>query len=310
MWELLNKLESKFIKQYTTIDLEEEIERIYNSYKLDTQIASKQIVERFKRYVEKNYNNLNDYGKYIAKKLLKRIKIQNNEIVEYLLYIIYNEKSKELDDYENLVVQELVEDTYTKEIEAIKKDIPEIKLPKPPLYVLYGMSLLSLPNANGYIWKEYKDATILYNSNEMYRHLLVNGNKDIRTLLQKQKNRYLKKKINPSKDDTYTGALEDELVYVVNQTKIKAYEDAGIQKVKFVAVHDNKVTPMCKSLDNQVFYTNRGKINIYKRYSSIADAIITYKTRGLEVGQNLPPIRRLLSSLQVNNYVLDRLTIL
>lgn len=290
MWKFLDKIERRLIKQYTTIDLEEEIEKIYNSYNLDTKIASKTNVERFNGYITKRYNNLNDYGKYWAKKLLKRSKIQNNEIVEFLLYIVYNEKQNELDEYENMAVEELVENTYTKEINAIKKEVPTIKLPNPPLYSLYGLSLLAIPNANGYIWKDYKDATTLYNANETYRYLLVNGDKDIKTLLQKQKNRYLKRKRNPSKEDKYTGALEDELVFVVNQTKIKAYEDAGINKVRFIAVHDTKTTEMCQSLDGQEFYIDRNKTNVYNRYSAMDEGIIEYKTRGLEVGDNLPPI--------------------
>lgn len=308
MWKFLDKIERRLIKQYTTIDLEEEIEKIYNSYRLDTKIASKTNVERFKGYVTKIYDKLNDYGKYWAKKLLKRTKIQNNEMVEFLLYIAYNEKENELDEYENMAIKELVEYTYQQEINAIKKEKPTIKLPKPPLYVLYGMSLLALPNANGYIWKNYKDATTMYNANETYRHLLVNGNKEIRELLQKQKNRYLKRKVNPSKEDKYTGALEDELVFVVNKTKIKAYEDAGIKKVRFIAVHDTKTTDMCLSLDAQEFYI--GKMNTYNRYSAIDEGIIQYRTRGLEVGENLPPINNRISQLPKYYILLDRLTIL
>ena len=293
MWELLNKIENRLLKQYTTIDLEEEIKRIYNSYSLDTKIASKSNVERFKTYIQKKYKNLNDYGKFWAKKLLNKTKIQNNEIVEFLIYILYNEKDNELDEYENMAIEELVEYTYEAEIEAIKKDMPEdrwkkSKLLNPPLYVLYGMSLLAVPNANGYIWKDYKDAMTLYNSNETYRHLLTNGDKDLKDLLLKQKNRYLKKKEKPSKEDTYTGALEDELVYVINATKLKLYEDLGISKVRFIAVEDSKTTLMCQSLDGQEFYTNR--LNVYDRYSAMDEANVVYRTQGLKVGENLPPI--------------------
>ena len=293
MWELLNKIEDKLLKQYTTIDLEEEIKRIYNSYSLDTKIASKSNMERFKAYIQKKYKNLNDYGKFWAKKLLNKTKIQNNEIVEFLIYILYNEKDNELDDYENMAIEELIEETYEAEIEAIKKAMPKdrwdkLKLLNPPLYVLYGISLLAVPNANGYIWKDYKDAMILYNSNETYRHLLTNGDKDLKDLLLKQKGRYLKKKQNPSKEDTYTGALEDELVYVINQTKLKIYEDAGIRKVRFVAVEDRATTEMCKSLDGQEFYINA--INTYDRYSAMDKRNVVYTTKGLQVGDNLPPI--------------------
>ena len=286
MWQILNKLEGKTLKQYTTTDLEEEIEKIYNTYKLDTQIASKSNVERFKGYVKKKYNILNDYGKFWAKKLLGRSKIQNNEIVEFLLYVLYNEKQNELDEYESMIIEELVTYTYETEVKALKKDLPEdrwkkSKLLNPPLYVLYGLSLLSLPNANGYIWKDYQDTMTLYNSDEMYRHLLTNGNKNIPDLLLKQKNRYLKKKENPSKEDTYTGALEDELVYIVNQTKLKIYEDAGIKKVKFIAVIDKVTTLMCETLNNQEFWIN--KLNVYDRYSAYDKRNVVYRTQGLKV---------------------------
>ena len=300
MWELLNKIENKLLKQYTTIDLEEEIKRIYNSYNLDTKIASKSNVERFKGFIQKKYKDLDDYGQFWAKKLLKKNKIQNNEIVEFLIYILYNEKDNELDKLENMAIEEIVEETYEAEIEAIRKDMPkdkwkEPRLLKPPLYVLYGMSLLALPNANGYIWKDYKDAMKLYNANETYRHLLTNGDKDLKDLLLKQKGRYLKKKEKPSKEDTYTGALEDELVYVINATKLKLYDDLGISKVKFIAVEDSKTTDMCRSLDGQEFYTN--KLNVYDRYSAMDKANVVYRTQGLKVGENLPPIRKFISSL-------------
>ena len=295
MWELLNKLEKKLLKQYTTMDLEEEIIKIYNSYSLDTKVASKTNVERVKGYVQKKYKNLNDYGKYWAKKLLNRTKIQNNEIVEFLLYILYNEKENELDEYETLVVEKLVEDTYQSEIGAIKKELPELKLPQPPLYSLYGLSLLALPNANGYIWKDYKDAMTLYNAGETYRYLQTTGEKGLRDLLKRQKNRYLKIKTNPSKEDTYTGALEDELVYVVNTTKLKAYEDAEIKKVKFLAVMDSKTTLMCETLHEQEFYID--KVNVYDRYSAVDKRNVVYTTKGLVVGENLPPITNRISSL-------------
>lgn len=290
MWKKLNQIESKLIKQYTTIDLEEEIERIYNSYSLDNKIASKTNVVRFKGYIKKRYDELNDYGKYWAKKLLKKTKIQNKEIAEFLIYVLYNEKENELDEYENLAIEELVEDTYETEIDAIKKENNGIKLPKPPLYSLYGLSLLAIPNASGYIWKEYKDAMTLYNSNETYRYLLMNEEKGLKDLLKRQKNRYLKKKQNPSKEDTYTGALEDELVFIVNQTKLKAYKDMGITKARFIAVEDEKTTDVCLSMNGKEFYIN--KMNVYDRYSFYDEKNVIYHTFGLKVNENLPPLHK------------------
>lgn len=288
MWKKLNQIESKFLKQYSTIDLKDEIEEAYSNYIIDNKVASKSVLERFKRYIAKNYKYLDDYGKYKAKKYLNRMKMNNNEIVEFIIYIIYSKKQNELDEYENIAINEIVEYTYQEEIKKIKKDKPKVKLINPPVYVLYALTLLATPNASGYIWKDYKEATKLYNAGETFRWLLVNGTKGLDNLLIKQRNRILKKKSEPKKDDTYTGALEDELVYLVNQTKIKAYEDAGIKKVRFIAVEDNVTTEMCKSLDGQEFKIN--ELNVYDRYSAMDKRNVVYRTKGLKVGDNLPPI--------------------
>lgn len=290
MWDFLDKLEAKMLKRYTTIDLEAKIEELYKTYSLDTKIASKTNVKRFKGIVQKNYKNLNDYGKYWANKLLKRNKIQNNEIVQFLIYIAYNEKQNDIDEYESLIVEQLVKDTYESEIAKIKKEVPKIKLPNPPLYSLYALSLLNLSNASGYVWKEYKDAMIMYNANEMYRSLLINEDKGIRDLLKAQKGRYLKKKIKPNKKDQYTGTLEDELVFVANKTKIKAYEDAGIKKVKFIAVIDDRTTIACQTMNEQEFWIN--KMNVYDRYDFYDKKNVVYHTFGLKINENLPPLHK------------------
>lgn len=288
MWKKLNKIENNFLKHYSIIDLKDEIEEVYSNYNIDNKTASKSNLERFKRYIAKNYKYLDDYGKFRAKKYLNRLKVNNNEIVEFIIYIIYSKKQNELDEYENIAVNEIVESTYKDEIKKIKKDKSNVKLINPPVYVLYTLTLLATPNASGYVWKDYKEATKLYNANKTYRWLLVNGKKGLSDLLIKQRNRILKKKSDPKKDDTYTGAFEDELVYIVNQTKLKAYEDVGIKKVRFIGVNDNKITPMCLSLNGQEFKIN--ELNVYDRYSAMDKKNVVYRTFGLKVGENLPPI--------------------
>ena len=51
---------------------------------------------------------------------------------------------------------------------------------------------------------------------------------------------------------------------------------------------DKRTTKMCESLNNQIFYLD--KVNTYQRYSDYDKRIVTYTTKGLVVGENLPPI--------------------
>jgi hypothetical protein len=286
MWKLLNNLENKILKDITIKDLSDEIKQINDSYTLDNKIALNSVVERFKRYVTKNYDVLSNYGKYEAKKLLKRTKLTNAEISKFLLYILYSRKQKEIDEISNIAIQKIVTETYKQETEKVHKQTGVII----PLFDIGIIAtLMAMSNSRGYVWNEYMESTTLYNADETYRYLLINGStKGINDLVQKQKNRILKVKKNPSNEDKYTGALEEQLVFVINQTKLQAYTDMGIEKVQFIGVEDKNQTPMCQTLDRQVFLID--KLNIYSRYSDLDKKNIIYKTQGLKVGENLPPI--------------------
>lgn len=45
---------------------------------------------------------------------------------------------------------------------------------------------------------------------------------------------------------------------------------------------------MCETLDNQLFYLD--EMNTYQRYSEADKRIVTYHTKGMVLGENLPPI--------------------
>ena len=62
---------------------------------------------------------------------------------------------------------------------------------------------------------------------------------------------------------------------------------------------DKVTTLMCESLDQQEFYID--KLNVYDRYSAMDKRNVVYRTQGLKVGENLPPITNRLSSLQKYN---------
>lgn len=59
MWEKLDKLDNDFYNKYTIMDLYDQIVDEYNRSKIDTKIASNSDIERFKRLIKRNYNELN-----------------------------------------------------------------------------------------------------------------------------------------------------------------------------------------------------------------------------------------------------------
>ena len=78
------------------------------------------------------------------------------------------------------------------------------------------------------------------------------------------------------------------MLFRSNQTYLEVGKDYGMEKVMFIGVDDNKQTRMCESLNRKVFFLN--KMNEYDRYSAIDDKIVRYKTFGLKLGENQPPL--------------------
>lgn len=289
MWEKLDKLDNEFYNKYTILDLYDDIVDEYNRSKIDTKIANTNDINRFKRYIKRNYSSLNKNGKQKAKDFLNRVKIGNNEILQFILYILYNKKQNELNIYEKEMMINLVKYTYETETEEIARKLKRPR-PKPPIWDDLVLILLANINARGYVWQSYVDGLVDYNSGETYRHLVVNGTKGLKDLLLKQKRRLINKKKEPSKDK-FSGSLDDELVMIINETKIIAYKDMGIKKCKFIAVIDGVTTDMCEGLNNKIFLIDG--INKYDRWSGpTKDKLVwtRYTTKGMKIGENLPPI--------------------
>ena len=60
-----------------------------------------------------------------------------------------------------------------------------------------------------------------------------------------------------------------------------------MEKVRF-GINDLTNKQECESLNNKVFYLN--KWNDYDRYSAIDNKIVRYRTFGLKLGENQPPL--------------------
>lgn len=149
--------------------------------------------------------------------------------------------------------------------------------------------LLDQANYTGLNFKQSIEATIQYNANQIYRQVLINiqqqkdleiENNEFQNIINRQQNTKLC--INGNK---ISGFMDTQMIGLNNKAKVEGIvemvrkqlgktkeqihklinKEKGIDiKVRFIAVEDNATTPMCHSLDEQLFSIN--KVNKFERY--------------------------------------------
>lgn len=176
--------------------------------------------------------------------------------------------------------------------EVTKKKKPSI------LEMALFLALLDQPNYSGFNWKQYIEATIQYNTQQIYKQVILNiqqqkdleiDSSEFQPILNRQNNQKLN--IN---NDKISGAADLQMIGLNNLAKVEGIKEVAEDnsKVRFIAVEDDKTTLMCDSLNNQEFYIN--KENVFNRYYGETQKELTVqriRCNGLVLGLNLPPIQ-------------------
>ena len=159
------------------------------------------------------------------------------------------------------------------------------------------LALLLLPNEKGTTYYEQNDAQTIYNAEQISKQVTVdimaNQEPDIRDdgytlLFDRQKRQEINKKKDDKQQDKYSGIIDSESTFIINQVKLALYGAYDFHYCQFVGIEDDKQTEMCKSLNGQIFKLD--ELNVYSRYSSLDKKDAVYHTIGMVVGENLPPI--------------------
>lgn len=258
------------------------------------KIANNSLKERINFYIEewKDKGLLKGGFGELARNIYNRIRVKNSEILELLIYSAYIEEKKKLDEIETIIFKEEANYYYQEGQKEVNKTVPKKKtISIIPEVIL--MSLLSIPTATGYVWKDYIEDITKYNAQQIYRQVTIDlqqqkeldiTNDIYQNLIKKQQNAKLT--IN---DDKISGNIDLFLIGLNNQAKAEGmYSFDKNAKVKFISVEDNATTQMCKSLNKQIF--NVHDWNEFYRYSKTNDTIKKYRCYGLILGLNLPPI--------------------
>ncbi len=303
MWEQHDNYMKQLKQLYnkTSKQTQNRLQELFDTFNFTTEniynIADNKTKKRINTYIEqwKEQGLLknNNYFTVLANNIYKRTRVKNSEILELLIYSAYIEEQSKLEEQEKQIMYEDANYYY----EQGQQEVNEKKKPSILAMALF-LALLDKPNYSGFNWKQYIEATIQYNAQQIYKQAILNmqqqkdleiDSSEFQTIINRQNNQKLN--IN---NDKISGAVDLQMIGLNNLAKVEGIKEVteDNSKVRFIAVEDDKTTLMCDSLNNQEFYINKG--NVFDRYYGETQKELTIqkiRCNGLVLGLNLPPIQ-------------------
>lgn len=297
----MKELKQLYLK--TSKQTQNRLQEIIDSFKFDFDtlynIADTKTKNRVNTYINewKDKGLLTGYFGMLAKSIYNRTRVKNNEILELLIYSAYVEEQSKLKEQELNIMYDVANYYYQEGQQEVNNTLS--KKERKPIDILKWalfLALLDQPNAKGYVFEQYIQATIQFNAQQIYRQMTIDlqqqrqpdiTNDIYQNLVKRQSNSKLN--INGEK---ISGDIDAQLIGVNNLAKVKGIKEVDKNaQVRFIATIDGNETDMCHSLNNQLFYID--KENIFNRYYGETQAelrIQRVRCIGLVLGLNLPPI--------------------
>jgi len=290
--------ELKQIYQRTSKQTQNRLQEIFDSLDFDSSnlynIANAKTKKKINTYIEewKEKGLLTGTFGMLANNIYRRTRAKNSEILELLIYSAYIEEQNKLEETELKVFKEEANYYYQqgqKEVNQTLKKKKKVSVIPDAIF----LALLDMPNSKGYIWDEYIEAITKYNADQIYRQATIDlqqqkeldiTNDIYQNIIKRQQN----SRININ-DNKISGDIDLTLIGINNEAKVEGiYSFDDKAEVEFIAVEDERTTPMCRSLNSQRFKVHDW--NEFKRYSASNGRTTKYRCYGLVVGLNCPPI--------------------
>ena len=291
----------KIIYQRISRQTQNKLQEIFDTFNFTSEniynIADNKTKRRINTYIEqwKEQGLLknNSYFTVLANNIYKRTRVNNSEILELLIYSAYIEEQNKLEEQEKQIMYEDANYYYKQGQQEVNKKKKPSMIP-----MALFLALLDQPNYSGFNWKQYIEATMQYNTQQIYKQVILNmqqqkdleiDSSEFQTIINRQNNQKLN--IN---SDKISGAMDLQMIGLNNLSKVEGVKlvTEDNSKVRFIAVEDDKTTLMCDSLNNQEFYIN--KENVFDRYYGENQKELRLqriRCNGLVLGLNLPPIQ-------------------
>ncbi|HIQ91009.1 MAG TPA: hypothetical protein IAB27_05245 [Candidatus Coprosoma intestinipullorum] len=295
-WKEIDEKLSEYLDKYKKLNrkTQDKLQDIFNSVDFAYQDINKTIPKskknRLDRYIQdlQDQGLLTDYFGYEARLILNKKNVTYAEMLSIMIEGIYIEENKTLLEYTDNLLYSVCEISYNQGLEDIKKAQPKIK-ELVPFKLPIWYTLMNIPILDA-TYRTYLLSLAVSNADELYKKTLANiqlqkkldvDNAFYKDLLRKQSNRIIS-------DNLKSGAIVNVAETMVNESYLEAGLQNNVKKCRFIAEIDDKTTKMCSSLDGQIFSLD--KVNNYRRYSDMDKRIVNYSTKGLSLGDNLPPI--------------------
>lgn len=296
----------KILKQYLSIyknKQQELIDKIQDIFNIEITDVNKRItnndLSKFKRYLENNKENIkdNNYIAYMINKYKNKVIVKYKDMLKLMLLVEYGlfEENIKQDQIDTLTqIGSMSYETATKmcEDKGFEKEDSGWAWHDAAI-----IAMLLTPLNTGLTFEEQNNTTAIYNAEEIYKKAIVDieqnkkpnvNNKEYQLIFQKQQKREINKKKDNKQLDKFSGLIDNQSTFVINQVMVEVFKAFGVDMVEFKALTDDKSTIMCQTLKGQKFYVD--KMNVYDRYSQADDRNVVYHSQGLVLGENLPPI--------------------
>ncbi len=282
------------ISKQTQNRLQEIFDSIDFTFEDMYQIANPKRKKMIDIYIEEleDKDLLSGYFGTFAKNIKNRTRVKNSEILELLIYGAYIEEQSKLKETELNIFKEDANYYYQQGQKEVNKTLKKKKVVSVIPDAIF-LTLITMPNAKGCIWKDYIEAITKYNAEQIYRQVTIDlqqqkkldiTNDIYQNLIKRQQNSRLN-----TNGDKISGDIDLTLIGINNKAKLEGiYSFDDTAEVEFVSIEDEKRTEMCNSLDGQRFKVHDW--NEFERYSETNGRKTKYKCYGLISGLNLPPI--------------------
>lgn len=294
----LKQLYLKASKQ-TQNRLQEIIDTFKFNFDTLYNVADNKIKNRINTYIEdwKDKGFLTGYFGILAKNIYNRTRVKNSEILGLLIYGAYIEERNRIQEQELNIMYDDANYYYQEGQQEVNDTLS--KKERKPINTLEWalfLSLLDTPNTKGYIFEQYIQATIQFNTQQIYRQMTIDLQQQKQSDITNDIYQNLIKRQNNSKlninGDKISGDIDAQLIGLNNLAKVEGIKEVDSEaQVRFIATIDGNETDMCHSLDGKLFYIN--KENEFNRYYGETQKdlkIEKIKCKGLVLGLNLPPI--------------------
>lgn len=267
MWDYIDNQLKKYYKRHKINDRELEY-RINNIFSMGFEFstlydyANNKILRQFKtrlRLFKENYTK-NDYVSYMVNKYQNRTRVKNNEILRMMLLMEYAEVYQK--NYNNQLamfddISQYVVKITNEEVLKLSKSKLKRKFKRHPFVYehIFLLHFLAMPNNLGVTWDEHIASIIDYNSEQAYKQAVIDLRNDNLKVDTKLIENQTKREINykPRTNNTFSGQIDNEIAFIINENKKQIYRYYGVKKVKIQGVLDEKTCEVCEQYIGKIY---------------------------------------------------------